>query len=530
MNEIQSLLEKHPSFRQQLFRFGYILTDDTLPSLDDYPFYGNYKEYHFSRFTLRVHLDQHCATTQTEDSFFILIGNAVNPYDGEISEQTIVEKLAEQGQFGSPDSISYLNELTGNFLALQIRGNTLHFITDPAGMLFGCYGQIGGKLYVSSHPQMIADLIPLSKSTYIKKLEKYRFFYKYGLFFPGDLTQYQELKRFLQNHITSFDGKQFTVRRFYPVEELHSVADDVAYKALLADVTQTLHNTLSCYAKKYSVLAISLTGGMDSKTTLACSRGLEQRFRYYSYITMPGDKIDADAVHKIAEHLSISHQVYHVSDKDSDFPNIEVARAILEHNNGGYRVNDNDVRKRAFFQTLCRSSEGFDAEVKSWVSEIARANYYKKFGLKKLPRHLSPRNMASMYKVFLWQRLLAKQTARIFAEFINKTGFHELPDGYDESDFYLWEFRYSAWGGIVITSEHSYSNEILIPYNNRRLLGRMLQAPIKKRISDQFHKDLILAANPQVEEPGITITNWNETPSRMRIERLYFLINSHLPL
>jgi hypothetical protein len=57
----------------------------------------------------------------------------------------------------------------------------------------------------------------------------------------------------------------------------------------------------------------------------------------------------------------------------------------------------------------------------------------------------------------------------------------------------------------------------------------MLQAPLEKRISDEFHEDLILLANPKVSEPGITVTNWNETKTRMRVERLYFLINSHLP-
>lgn len=244
---------------------------------------------------------------------------------------------------------------------------------------------------------------------------------------------------------------------------------------------------------------------------------------------MPGDKIDADAAHIIAGHLSLAHQIYEVSDSDSDFENIEVARAVLEHNNGGYKVNANDVRKREFFRKFCGKEDCFDVEIKSWVSEIARANYYKKFGLKKLPKQLSPREMTSMYKVFLSERKLCYETKQFFQEFCDKTAFHQLPSGYDESDMYLWEFRYSAWGGIVITSEHSYSNEIVIPYNNRLLLNRMLQAPLEKRITDDFHTDLIRVANKAVDEPGITITNWNETKNRMRAERLYFLINSRLP-
>ena len=528
MKAIQPLLEARPAFQKQLFRFGYLLTDAQLPEPDGFPFYGNYTDHALGRFTLRVHQDQRCALCRRGDSLFALVGSAVNPYSGEISEQAILEKLADLGNLCEEASLPYLNELTGSFLILQLREGRLRFVCDPAGMLFGCYGQLGGKFYLSSHPQLIADLVPLTKSAYIKRLEGYRFFYKYGLFFPGDLTQYRELTRILQNHVTEYDGQRFQLRRFYPTKELLPVRGEAEYRALLEEVTRVLRDTLACYAKKYRHPAISLTGGMDSKTTLACSRGLERSFDYYSYITMAGDEIDANAAHEIASHLGIPHRIHRVSEEDGDFRDIETVRAILEHNNGGYRVNPNDVRKRAYFDAFCRSPEGFDAEVKSWVSEIARANYYKKFGLKKLPRQLSPGNMSSMYKIFLWQRRLARQTSRVFADFIEKTGFHNLPAGYDESDLYLWEFRYSAWGGIVITAEHSYSNEILIPYNNRRLLDRMLQAPLEKRISDQFHEDLIRAADPRVAEPGITVTNWNETKNRMRMERLYFLINSHL--
>jgi hypothetical protein len=79
---------------------------------------------------------------------------------------------------------------------------------------------------------------------------------------------------------------------------------------------------------------------------------------------------------------------------------------------------------------------------------------------------------------------------------------------------------------MVITSEHSYSNEIFIPYNNRLLLNMMLTAPKEKRISDKFHEDLIDFNDPMISETGITITNWNETKFRRIIERGYYLLSS----
>jgi hypothetical protein len=342
------------------------------------------------------------------------------------------------------------------------------------------------------------------------------------LFFPGDLTQFKDLRRVLQNHFMYYDGENVLFERFYPVKDLQLVSGEQEYEILIDQVVSILANTISLAMKKWDDIAISMTGGMDSKTTVACAKDFYDKCQFYSYISMHGDKIDAEAAHSIAKHIGIDHKIYNITEDDNAFENIEEIKAILQHNNGGYKVNANDVRKRAFFS----KEKLFKVEIKSWVSEIARANYYKKFGLKKMPKHLSARNMTSMYKIFTTQRKLAKETDKVFVDFINKTGFHLMPKGYDESDMYLWEFRYSAWGGMVITLQHTYSSVIFIPFNNRNLLNLMLQAPLRKRITDEFHEDLIKRANHKISETGITITNWNETKKRMYVEKAYFKLHS----
>lgn len=94
---------------------------------------------------------------------------------------------------------------------------------------------------------------------------------------------------------------------------------------------------------------------------------------------------------------------------------------------------------------------------------------------------------------------------------------------------FLWEVRYGSWGGQVITSEHKYSYDITIPYNNRNLIELLLSLPLEKRINDQVHQDLIACMNPLIDQTGITITNYNETSVRMWKEKLYYLVNTHIP-
>jgi hypothetical protein len=133
-----------------------------------------------------------------------------------------------------------------------------------------------------------------------------------------------------------------------------------------------------------------------------------------------------------------------------------------------------------------------------------------------------------MYKLFLHDRTLVRQTDAVFADYIQRTDFHR-DMGLDESDLYLWENRYGSWGGQVITCEHKFSFDITVPYNNRLLMELFLTLPLERRISDQVHYDLIRELEPIIDATGITVTNHNETKARMYKEKLYFLVHSILP-
>ena len=139
---------------------------------------------------------------------------------------------------------------------------------------------------------------------------------------------------------------------------------------------------------------------------------------------------------------------------------------------------------------------------------------------------LSNRNLTSMYKFFVTDRKLVKQTDKVFEEYRNKFDFDNGLYNYDSSDMFLWEIRYGGWGGLVITGEHRYSFDITIPYNNRNLMKLFLSLPLKDRIEDKPHEDIIKLMNKTIDDTGITIVNYNETKKRMYIEKMYFNLNN----
>lgn len=475
-----------------------------------------------------VHPDQTLYTAISKGKLYFLIGHAYNPFTGEIHEQKILQELIFAEEQGKQAYLDSINSLTGVFLFGILENRVVTILLDCAGMMGGFYGIVDHKLVITSHSVIPAMVFSLKRTEYVRDLLNYKFYSLYGNFLPGDITPYDELKRVVPNTMVSIsiDSEKSSIQRFFPCETLRKVGSEKEYRDQITVIADVMERTMELIAKKWNRPAISLTGGMDSKTTLSAAKKHYPLYRYFSYITSLAEKVDAEAAHRICDFLNLKHTIYDISVDPDRYGEFELVRSILEFNAdylGG--LNKNEVCKRIYFSEKC----DFDIEVKSWVSEIARANYYKKFGKKKMPAQITPRRCSSMYKIFLHNRKLLHQTDGIFAEYIEKTELLDHLYNFDWSDLFLWEIRYGSWGGLVITSEHKYSFDITIPYNNRKLLQLMLAVPLEKRRKDCLHRDLIAHMNSLVDVPGITITNLNETKIREFCEKCYFNINSYLP-
>jgi len=521
---IKSKLEEYPLYQDRLFVRGYLVTDAELPDIDSFPFYGKWQDFKIGSFIFRIHNKQSFHYQNNGDVVVFLIGNCVDPYDMEFDDEVVTKRLSDSLAVNKTEFLKKVNQLTGSFVIGIIKGASISFLRDPVGMLYAAYGVVNERFYLSSHSQLLDDLLDLTKNDYIRRLEKYRFFNIYGISFPGDITQFSELKRAIQNHIITYDGSSVGIERFYPAVPLNKVQTEEEYNSLLEDAIDLINKTLLLCTKKWKdkKIAVSLSGGMDSKVTFACAKGLYDKIEAYTFVSLPGEKIDAEVAVATAKAVGAKHTVYDIPQNDDEFDNIETDRLIIEHNKGDYRCNPNDVRKRRFFS----DGRQFDVEIRSWASEVARAKNYSRYGLRKSPR-IDSRRMTSMYKLFITQRRLANETSKIFGDFIRKSRFNDIfLNGYDELSMFHWEFRDSSWGGLGMTSEHCYSNDVFVPFNNRNLLDLLLKCPDKKKISDEHYHDLIGKVNPEIEQLGLVVKNWNNTRIRAFIEKLNFKINS----
>ena len=520
--DIKRLTDQNKLMRDKIYARGFYLTNDFVDD-EAYPFYGCWQLTEWRNFKLLVHPKQNFHLNETNGRFMCLIGHAYDPFNMASDESVILKKLNRLFAENKSECLEKFNDLTGIFTLICIEDGKVYLVGDPAGMQTTFYSMKDDKIYISSHTKLLGDTLGLSMDPYVKELVGYKFFRLLGNSLPGDLTPYKRVKRLVPNHYVLFKQPGvIKIKRFYTPAMLQQSEEELA-----AEAAEIMHSNLQLNDEKWEKPAISLTGGCDSKTTLACANGLYDRFGYFSYISSEAERVDAEAAQNIGKALGLRHTIYNIPNRDEEMDGVQTASDILFWNTGGIRrSNPNDVRKRVFFA----DTEDFDVEVKSWASEIGRAYYSKRFhGRKNFGDSPTPRKCTTLYKFFLHNRKLVRETDEVFAKYLKRYFRQDTEHPVPWQEQFFWEFRMPSWNGLVITGEHRYSFDITIPYNNRRLLNILLSAPIDARINDSLYKTIRQLMNPAIDNTGISVTNLLHTEKREKAENLYYMIHSKLP-
>lgn len=520
--DVRQLMEQYPQLRSKLFARGFLFTEFHIDETA-YPFYGIWSKTSVAEYQLLVAPNQHYFVSIEGNCSMILIGHAYNPFAMEWDENTILSSLQKALLKDEAKFWNEINELTGVFTLIWVKDGKVCVLGDATGMQTTFYTVKDQQISVSSHTNLLGDVLSLAWDEYVKELSSYRFFGLLGNSLPGNLTQFAEVKRLIPNHYLLIDEtKTQRVKRFYSPEVLQKTTDEI-----VEEVAAILQANLKLISEKWEKPTISMTGGCDSKTTLACAAGLYDRFSYFSYSSSESEAVDAKAAAKICDALGLPHRIYEIPNEDGAFSLLEETRKILRWNNGNIRpTNKNDVRKRRFFA----DTKDFDVEVKSWASEIGRAYYSKRFnGRKNFGSKPTPRACTTLYKFFFHNRKLVKKTDMVFAEYLNCYFEQAKENPIPWQEQFFWEFRVPSWNGLVITGEHRYSFDITIPYNNRKLLALLLSAPIEKRIRDEVYTAIRKRMNPQIDETGIAVTNLKHTKNREKAENIYYFVHSKIP-
>lgn len=486
--------------------------------------FSNWKKELVSDYVIFVHPEQSLSIYNDENRIFVLIGHAYNPFSNEINEDNILRRLSTINDQNSYRD--YFDQITGIFAYFVIDNGVIIATSDCSGIYPIYYCSDNGNVLFSSYSQLIADILSLEETQYVKDLKRSKLFHYYGWYLPGNLSPYKSVKRVIPNTEIKYNGT-FSCFRFYPRCE-YQVISNSEYDNAIRNIAGILQNNLKLISKKWNNPAISLTGGVDSQTTLASAKNVQDEFSYYSYISLPREKTDALAAKKICNEKNLCHKIFEIECDKSKLHDFDIVDSIIErHYSYLGHGNDNDICKR-----ICLANEfDYDIEVKSWVSEIYRASRYKMYGKTSFPDDVTPRMLTTMYKVFLFDRKNAKDTDAVFDDYLKETNLKKCLSRfkYPWTEFFVWEIVFGGWGSLALVGEHFLSNNITIPYNNRAILDFLIRMPLNKRISDELNFDLIKYMDRELYDLHIHVINGNDTKTRELAERIYYNIHSVIP-
>lgn len=79
----------------------------------------------------------------------------------------------------------------------------------------------------------------------------------------------------------------------------------------------------------------------------------------------------------------------------------------------------------------------------------------------------------------------------------------------------------SNWG-MLVTQSLDRCHRITFPFNNRKLVEKLLALPRERRKTDKMHNDIIKRANPEIYDCDIHILNNYFHSIRIWLEKVYF--------
>ncbi len=523
MDDIRIVLKEREDLRKYLFIRGFLMTDN--PGIDgnNFPFFGEWKCTGLGNFYVWTHSDTGFYWVHKDGRIFFLFGHAYNPFTMEISESNILKRIA--AHFGVSDFYDVISELTGIFVLGFMEGDKVSFLTDPSGIQSACSGIVNGTFYLTSHSQLVADILGLNMTPFVKELIRYKWYGRVlGPYLPADLTPFSELKRVVPNTKYSVADRRIYHKRFYPLAGLKQVQDENEYDEVIREAAGILKNGMTLVGKKWQNPWISLTGGIDSNTTFAAANGIYNRFRAFSYLSADKESIDCEAAKRIAAEFAVPWECYRIPTDPASLADYDIKRMIILHNNAHIaQTPENEIRKRIYLSEHLPA----DVEVKSWVSESIRAYWYKYYGRRTMPP-LSGKLYRNLYKIFLLNRRLAHKLDRLFDQYIEEYEYDLIPSQYPPADMHYSEVSWGSWGGLNI-SEMKFYSDITIVYNNRKFLDTLFRVPLTDRISDRHHLDMKKLLNNKLYNMGIRVVNQHETPFRAFCLNLVFTINMILP-
>lgn len=465
-----NILEKN--YEEHLYSRGFLVTSDLQENLTNL----KWSHYRKGKLNIYLHPKTEYAFCNRQGYWTCIIGHCIDTVNNTVDLGDISHILFEKILRSDEEFYSYIERLSGRYVIITQMKNGLNVLNDATGMQSVFYHQY--KSVFGSHANLVAETTnegsnPIINIEWLKSPKTYHL--------PGHFTPYNNIVFLLPNHFRNFDENK--TERYFPRKELleeniNEVID------ILVEETEKQMNLIS----KSNKMLFSITGGMDSRSSLALSKKYKDSIHFFTYYYMhsldsnfKGNKslhLDRAIVKSIAENLSLNHK----------FVPIDYAMAMDKAHQQFVKV----LRKNTFLNhntllaKLYLDNYGDDnyLHLRSNIQEITRITFRNLY--KFTSKTASFSDIVTCTNSELLKDDLAVKSFKIWLDNYNPN----IGMNYDPFDLLYWESRMGTWHSqLLIQSDPAFNTHILI--NSQYLLRKLLSIPNDKRQND-FHLEQIV--------------------------------------
>jgi len=376
----------------------------------------------------------------------VLIGNIFDPANPEKENTDILREILAN-VYSMESLISWIKRYAGSYALLYKDDGETAILHDALALREIYYCSKENQIICGSQPNLLVnfakpEIKPRNDPDFLEYYTKHSKNSKWNPYckWIGDETYYEGIKHLLPNHY--LDINRCEVRRYWPNEHLKRL--DI--KEAISMSCSFLQGSIRALANRHSLM-MAVTAGIDSRTLLAATRGIQDKIYYFiNNQGLGAGHPDISVPKKIFESIGIPFHIHDVPNYVDD----EFRKVFLNN---------------TFFATERILPTIYNVYFKNHsekvnilgIGEIGRTRFGKK------PIKLDSYRIAYKMK-YKEGRYVLNQAERILAELLPVSREYSL----NILTLLYWEHWLGNWGATG-NSESDIAIEELNPYDSHKL-------------------------------------------------------------
>ncbi|MCD0501732.1 hypothetical protein [Bordetella petrii] len=406
----------------------------------------------------------------------MVIGEPIHPDHIGLDQQGIAELLLSHWH----QKQSEIDKLVGRFAVILMEDSgKIEIQTDAIGLRAVYFSRTSQGVVAGSHAKLVARAANGGEAV------EFRQFYTLG--YPGINTLYSRVYRLPPNNSLFLDTGE--LRRFFPTDHIPVTSLEESWDHAFSRAQQVVRGLT---LRSERPVLVSLTGGLDSRSTLAATRGIWEKLDFFTYVSgqHPQHELDVLVASDLAAILGLRHQIIaygHLT------PDPKVMEAI--------KSNSFSIHQR---NLSCAYLEHFGSHryvhVRTNLMELARSNLFEHHGSHPaFPNGPNSIEKLAEYYCMVGKREPSKQIVEAFTRQFDEANTATALQFVSAWDLFFIEHRMGAWQAAVVT-ESDVAFDTIIAFNSREIIKKFIGVPQTIRSTSKYLQKKIRTLLPEISD------------------------------